>query len=252
MERSEPSTRRVVVIGGWGCHSRWLDDFRASFKRLALDVHLVDLPGYHSGSGAASLEADILNTQSFDTLLENWFQNTSGLIESSPNTLLIGWSYGAMLAVQMSARLSKPCQVIGLGARPRFIEDPFSVFDEGTSQAFLQRMVRSPLKGLEYFISLTGQGEAKSQLLLLKQDVRDALPAEPAVLKASLEHLYRLDVTDAWHHLKMKGLLSDLYFKDDSLIASPEKRDNNIEGCHLAPVAHGAHVANALIPLIRT
>jgi pimeloyl-ACP methyl ester carboxylesterase len=233
----------VFIIGGWGCPVHWLVPLQQSMAEAFMcDSFLIELPAY-----GASAESDYSHS------LDAWRLNWAEQIRTYRHPVIVGWSYGGMLAVSLAAQLETEVelQVVTLGSRPRFIGDRWSVFDESTAAVFRSRVVASASKGLSYFVALTARAEPKSQLLSLKKTVMDGMPPS-SVLLDSLDHLYQLDVSAEWEALVASKQLHAFYFQEDSLFHVPMDIENQylIAGSHLAPVTKSGSIVDRIKKVI--
>ncbi len=238
---SQDGPKHIFVLGGWGCDGAWLGSFCQALKQMfQANVEQLDLPGYHKSSD---------DSVPFEKTFEDWEASTLLRLQGLQDVLIIGWSYGGMLALRLSQKLSSLPNVITLGSRPKFIDDECTVFDEQTANHFLERVQRSASKGLSYFIALTGKGEPKVEINSLKSDIALSLPARDEVLVASLRHLYALDVSTEWNHQLSSGQLFDVYFSNDSLIKVTSQSSLLFDGGHLSPVIESERLAKFLLGL---
>lgn len=229
----------IFLLSGWGCPSQWLQPLQKNLQYdFSCSCDLIDLPGYASSDDS---EWDV----------EAWQVRVLERLKGYHQPLLIGWSYGGMLAVGLAYQLMRHagdgCKVVVLGARPRFVDDQWTVFDHKAAASFQNRVAHSAVKGLSYFIALAGRGEPKRQIQSLKHDIQTTA-ASKAALVHSLEHLYRLDVEDAWQFMEQRQALFPVYFQEDALIRVPNNMGQlAVEGAsHLAPVTNSSLVSSEI------
>ncbi|MFC3153520.1 alpha/beta fold hydrolase [Litoribrevibacter euphylliae] len=219
----------IFLLGGWGCPSHWLLPLRRDLAQsFECSVEMIDLPDDQ----------------------ESWQQNWLDQLAKYHRPLLIGWSYGGMLAVSLAhkllATIETDCKVVTLGARPQFIDDDWTVFDAEVAESFRKRVAMSVVKGLSYFIALTAQGEPKAQIHTLKKDVQTENVSGDLLVR-SLEHLYQLNVREAWKGLLDKDALFPVYFQHDALIRIPEHlKQDALDATHLAPVTNSSLVSSEI------
>jgi len=231
---------QVFLLGGWGCPSIWMN---------ALGQCLEE--GF--GRPCEILSSIELETPSaFDEAFLQWKLRNLANIASFQRPLIVGWSYGGMLAVELANELNiSNARVVTLGSRPRFIDDDFSVFDGPTAESFMKRIEASPVKGLNYFLTLVGRKEAKADVARLKKDVLEANLTQSDMV-AGLKHLYSLDVRRAWDRLNTDGRITSVYFEQDALIRVPKgiEKDLVMSQGHLAPVLQAQDVGDRIIQIL--
>ncbi|GAA5159985.1 alpha/beta fold hydrolase [Viridibacterium curvum] len=109
-----------------------------------------------------------------------------------PETVLIGWSLGAMLALTIAARHPRQVRALVLvAATPSFVKrgDWSHGLDGETIRAFREGFLRNPGRTLERFVALQAFGDAQ------RHAVTDALRAQlddPVEHAAALGHGLRL------------------------------------------------------------
>lgn len=243
-------SKTIVVIGGWGCPTDWVSPLVSEFETQSVaNVITVSLPGYD----AETCELKGNGSATYDELLKHWLVETSQKLASERELVIVGWSYGGMLALLLADYLNKACSalvdvpVVTLGSRPCFVDDEYTVFEKDTAHGFLQRVVASGAKGLNYFISLTAGKQKRDVIRLLKSEVTRK-PVANKVLVQSLEHLFSLDVSGSWESLNCRGLLFPVYFEQDTLINVPvgSFESQVIPNGHLAPLIAPAPIVEAV------
>lgn len=178
----------IVLLHGWGQSARIWDGQAAHFSRLG-PVSVPNLPG-HGGAADAPAEA--------------WLDILADRLPEEP-AILVGWSLGGMLALQLAHAL--PERVAGLAlvaTTPCFAQRPDWPHgcDEATLQAFTegtetQRVGGNPTKILGRFFALMLQGDAlprSSFNALAREAVDRQHPPSPLGLAAGLELLAGLDL----------------------------------------------------------
>jgi len=233
---------QVFLFGGWGCPSAWMNDLgRGLEEKFGCGYRI--LPSVHE-TLSTSIEDD----------LSSWKSRCFSEISSAECPLIVGWSYGGMLAVVLADELDhNNLRVVTLGSRPQFIHDQYSVFDASIAEGFLGRVEASSSKGLSYFLTLVGRKEGKTGIARLKPSLLEDGVSQSHLL-ASLRHLYSLDVSDPWASLDAKGVLTPIYFEQDALIRVPENisREVIMPQGHLAPVLQAQQVSERIFQILRT
>lgn len=174
----------LVMLHGWGMHSAIWMDFA---DRLAehYQVMCIDLPGHGlskpmPGKGISALSEVLLEAVPF------------------PKFRLLGWSLGAMVALDMVRMV--PERVRGLqilAGNPCFVEkhDWPGVKAEVLSR-FADQLNQDPQQTLIRFLGLQVKGlpDAKSQLLKLKRSVESRPSADANSLAQGLDILKHADL----------------------------------------------------------
>ncbi len=166
----------IVLLQGWGYSGSIWTDLRSA---LADQLSLVPELGTHStdlGSRAEALAQHIL-----------------------PGSILVGWSLGAMLAIETARRY--PDKVAGLfliGANAAFVASehwPHGLAADIVA-AFRQDFARHPARTLRRFLALQVMGDARRPALQALLESALASPDAPG-LAAGLELLEGADLRDA-------------------------------------------------------
>ncbi|GLQ33275.1 hypothetical protein GCM10007876_37550 [Litoribrevibacter albus] len=205
---------------------------------------VIALPGY-----------ELTDTLAGEDAYAHWHEHVEVKLSSYKRPLLLGWSYGGMLAVRLGDELvstkSIDLKVVVFGTRPMFLDDPWTVFDHQVAKSFRARVAASPHKGLAYFVALNSQEMDKSLVVSLKQDMQ-ASKVEKEVLLESLDHLYELDVSKSWSSLMENQRLMALYFKADALVRVPDEIEliYQLKGGHLSPVFNSSELSDRIERLL--
>lgn len=182
----------LVMLHGWGMNLRVFDHLREDLDPQ--ETWAVDLPGHGKSPWwpeAASIEA----------------QRAAVLATLPPRCVLLGWSFGAQLAMTLAAAAApRVAALVLLAATPRFAQAPDwpHGMQAGALRDFRELLERDPARALEDFIGLQvrgsrGAGETAKALiaalaqqggarhealladmtLLATQDLRAVLPGIP-------------------------------------------------------------------------
>lgn len=157
----------LVLLHGWGNDSSTWQPVLAELEQYTSVINL-DLPGFGS--------APMLSSFTLETVLK-------ALVAQLPSScVLMGWSLGGMLAVQLAARY--PQQVVGvitLATNAKFVadDDYLSAMVPAINQQFNAQFAHDSGSALKLFIGLLAQGDDQERALLKK--LRQQLLKEHAV-----------------------------------------------------------------------
>lgn len=202
-----PATRvarqELVLLHGWGCNREIWRPMLAALRPWA-NVSLLELPGCAPGCGEEALPG-------LDLLLDS-------IAACCPDrAVLVGWSLGGQLAIELAARnpravaaivtlCSNPC-FVATGNWPGMNPDDFRTFRTG--------YLEDPVAGLRRFDMLQSTGAADRRGLLRElQRQRRASPG--GELQAGLAWLAQLDQRDRLPRLAIPQL--HLLAEDDALV----------------------------------
>ncbi len=148
------ASRRCTLLHGWGSSSLSWQPL-IPFLEQQYSLTLVDLPGHGNNVDGAYLWNDP----------EQLFTQLQNIID--PNSILIGWSLGGMLACQLMA---KGCgaALITLASNACFVQQPYwpSAMAQDVFDDFYTRFKTNSIKTLNRFLHLQTQGEAESRALM--------------------------------------------------------------------------------------
>ncbi|WP_323813995.1 malonyl-ACP O-methyltransferase BioC [Cellvibrio sp. NN19] len=193
----------LVLIHGWGCDSRTWQPLLEMLQKIA-SVTLIDLPGF--GASAP------LSEFSLDAVLE---QIAAQLPQ---NAVVMGWSLGGMLAVQLAARFPERVEaVITLAANLKFVASPDypTAMLRAINRQFNQGFAQDPQATLKLFGGLLAQGDANERSLL-KQLRRNETGEITDNWLQALQLLSMLDNREAFAQLHQPGL--HLFAEKDALV----------------------------------
>ncbi len=202
---SGDSEINLVLLHGWGAGSEIWQPWLPLLRQHGT-VTLIDLPGF--GASAPGDWADL------DGLL-------NAIAEQLPSdAVLVGFSLGGMLAVQLAARY--PDRVKGLvtiASNASYVarEQWPLAMDEATYQGFYQLVAAKPAIALKRFLGLQVKGAEQEKTLLkrLRQLQAEALP-DTETLVTALDCLAALDNTQALRILSLPALY--LFGGEDVLV----------------------------------
>lgn len=193
----------LVLIHGWGCDSRTWQPVLQSLQSLA-SVTLIDLPGF----GASPVVPEF----SLDVVLN---KITAQLPRDA---VIMGWSLGGMLAVQLASRFPERIRaVVTLAANLKFVAtaDYPTAMPRAINCQFNQGFAQDPQATLKLFGGLLAQGDADERGLL-KQLRRSDIGRVTDNWLQALQLLTELDNRTAFAKLVQPGL--HLLAHNDALV----------------------------------
>lgn len=193
----------LVLIHGWGCDSRTWQPLLESLQKIA-SVTLIDLPGFGS--------APALSEFSLDAVL--------GKIERQlpAKSVVMGWSLGGMLAVQLAARFPERIDaVITLATNVKFVADKtyLSAMPRAINRQFNESFAQDPQATLKLFCGLLAQGD-ENERSLLKQLRRNEIGSVTENWVQALQLLSSLDNRHAIAQLRQPCV--HMYAEKDALV----------------------------------
>ena len=154
----------LILLHGWGCDSRTWQPLLPALEKIAR-VTPLDLPGF--GKSPA------LNGFSVPHVLNDLAANIPD------GSVVVGWSLGGMLAVQLAAQFPKKVRaLITLAANAKFVasEDYPGAMPAAVNREFNLAFARESHTSVKLFSGLLAQGDADERQLLKK--LRQQIPAE--------------------------------------------------------------------------
>ncbi len=193
----------LVLIHGWGCNSRTWQPVLESLQSFAA-ITLIDLPGF----GASP----VLPEFSLDVVLDKI------ATQLPQDAVVMGWSLGGMLAVQLAVRFPERIRaVITLAANLKFVATPDypAAMLRAINRQFNQGFTQDPQATLKLFGGLLAQGDADERALL-KQLRRNDIGTVTDNWLQALQLLTELDNRTAFAKLAQPGL--HLLADNDALV----------------------------------
>jgi malonyl-CoA O-methyltransferase len=191
---ASPACDPLVLLHGWGSASNSWQPLLPELQAVA-EVIALDLPGF----GASTALEDF----SLDAVLR--------LVASRlpERCLLMGWSLGGMLAVQLAARYpQKISHIITLAANVKFVasRDYATAMPLAVNRQFNRGFAQDAAATLKIFSGLLAQGDSNERALL--KQVRGLADVEAVNHNwlAALELLATLDNREAFAGLQQPGL----------------------------------------------
>ncbi|MDP8984717.1 MAG: alpha/beta fold hydrolase [Pseudomonadota bacterium] len=129
-----------------------------------------------------------------------------------PRTMLLGWSLGAMVALELArTQAGRVSALVLVGATPRFVAAahwPYGVAP-AVLETFARQSRENPGQMLEDFLELQVRGAAHADLTLaaLKRSVLACAAPHPEALEAGLGVLRSTDLTATLGHIRQPVLV---------------------------------------------
>ena len=227
----------LVLLHGWGLHSGiWSASRDNLLDRLSRNyrVTMFDLPGhgYSSDIGEPGFDATI-----------------SMIAEQLPPTsLLLGWSLGGLLALQLACQFRQRISaliLIASNARFTRTSDWPAAMAAETLNSFGAALLENPASTVQRFLALQVLGSERQheQLQLLKQTMNERPVARQWALQRGLEMLRDIDLRDRLALISQPALL--IYGQHDRIVPDqsgatmahlmPQARVLSIKGAGHAP-----------------
>lgn len=174
----------LVLLHGFGLNQRVFDPLRAGLEEH-FTVTALDLPGHGRSAWIA------------DQTLEQQLTGIAGHIR--PGAILVGWSWGGQLALQLAADPAlELAGLVLLASTPRFVSAPG--WPHGMAPSVLARFAAllesEPRRTVDDFLELQVRGSAAADAVLglLRQALSDQGYAQPIALAGALEQLRHNDL----------------------------------------------------------
>lgn len=184
----------IALLHGWGFDARVWDPV-APLLAPAADVIRLDLPGYRGAPDCGDLDATIAQLAS----------------QLPANTVLVGWSLGALLAQKIAAAApDRVARLVLVAGTPCFAQRDDWAFAQpnATLSAFIAGIDADPAATLVRFAALINQRDACARALVrgLAPLLQSPLP-DTRVLLRGLHWLRDLDLRDPAGAIAQRCLL---------------------------------------------
>ncbi|GGY87046.1 hypothetical protein GCM10011613_35300 [Cellvibrio zantedeschiae] len=194
----------IVLLHGWGSNSQSWQPLIPALQNIA-NIITIDLPGFGASPEVPEFTVDVV----VDLIAA----------QLPKKCVLIGWSLGGMLAVQIAARYpQRVSRLITLTANAKFVasRDYETAMPLAVNRQFNKGFAADPHATLKLFAGLTVQGDINERSLL--KQIRTLPVAENinANWLQALELLTRSDNREAFANLVQPGL--HLLAEKDSLV----------------------------------
>lgn len=231
----------LVFLHGWGQSERIWFRQRHDFP----DATFINLPGHGGVADAAP---------------EQWSQIVAEQLPDEP-AVLVGWSLGGMLAMEVACRWPERCAAIALiSSTPSFRQR--DGWEHGCDQQvfsdFEQAVASQSPKTMSRFFALMMHGDNLSRSAyntLAREAVNKQSPTTAAGIKAGLELLSTIDLRAQLDALSMPTLI--IHGKQDAIVpfaascaladTLPNARLQTFEDCGHAPFLTQPEAFNTIL-----
>lgn len=190
-----------MMLHGWGMHSGLWDRF-AQALAIQQPVTLIDLPGHgHSQSAHAAMSLDV-TTQTIKSMID---QDTGA-------SVLLGWSLGGLVAMQLAAQYpTQVSKLILIASNARFTRavDWQCALPHEVLEQFAAQLQADHRATLQRFLALQVRGSENERQMLheLKQQLATRPPPQQAALHSGLQLLHSTDLRHTLEHIQCPVLL---------------------------------------------
>lgn len=194
----------IVLLHGWGSSSQSWQPLIPALQNIA-NIITIDLPGFGASPEVPEFTVDVV----VDLIAA----------QLPKKCVLIGWSLGGMLAVQIAARYPQQVtHLITLAANAKFVasRDYETAMPLAVNRQFNKGFAADPHATLKLFAGLTVQGDINERALLKQMRTLPATENINANWLQALEVLTRSDNREAFANLTQSGL--HLLAEKDSLV----------------------------------
>lgn len=246
----------IVFLHGWGMHSGiWqtlissLDGFR---------ITRIDLPGHGHSQQADQTDQTNQFNKPIDFNLSNIAKQVMATLP--PQSLLVGWSLGGLVAQYIAAQPSNSLQgLLLIASTPAFSHktDWQHAMDNDTLELFAQQLGSNPSGTLQRFLALQVRGcnDQRSLLKTLRQAIAARPTAQTAALNAGLEMLQHDDLREIldqircpthWVFGQHDKLVPETVSKDIAALM-PDSENTILKGAGHAPfLSHPEHIVSLI------
>ena len=171
----------LVMLHGWAMHSGVFDGLLPTLTKN-YRVHCIDLPGH----GHSAYHHEMRSIQQLSASIEPYVPD---------NAIVMGWSLGGQVALQLAQCLSLSALVL-VSTTPRFVAstDWSSGMGEEVFAQFFARLHENHLRTVQDFLSLQVRGDVQASETL--SQLKETLLQSPADIEALYEGLDILRDTD--------------------------------------------------------
>jgi len=229
----------IVFLHGWGQSAQVWYQQRQAFPH----AHYLNLPG-HGGAPESS----------------DWLESLAQQLPTSPS-ILIAWSLGGMLAMQLAIAYPERIKALVLVAStPHFVQTkgwPFGCSEE-VLQGFESGIKRHPQKTMARFFSMVLHGSTLNHAqskLISEYAINQAYPPTASTLQFGLQQLAELDLRSQLPLIKQPCCV--IHGENDAIIPYsagnylaeqlPGAKLHHLESCGHAPFLSHSKEFNQLL-----
>jgi len=222
----------LLLLHGWGMNLRVFDALRAGLA-ARYTVTAVDLPGHGRSPWIAGLSAH-------EQLA--WIAT-----RLPPHAVLVGWSLGGQLALQLAADDTLGVRhLVLMASTPRFVraEDWPAGLPAAVLEQFAAQLERDPRRTVDDFLALQTRGSAAAAEVLaaLQHAVSEHGAAQPAALAAGLSQLQHNDLRELARHLAVPTLVIAGQYDRITAPAAAQALTALLPQGRLLPIRRAGHV----------
>lgn len=205
MVKSPLNTSTLVLLHGWGLNQQVWSQFLPLLP-AGQPVLTLNIPGYGGSPAPEPYKLELVLEQL--------------AAQIPPQSVLVGWSLGGLLAIELAARYPEKVSRLGLVASsPKFLKDAgWPGMDAAVMRQFAQSLQQDLATTVDRFLAIQAMGSssARQDIKLLRQAVL-SLPLPSAhSLNQGLTWLAELDARPLLQALPIA--VSGLYGRLDSLV----------------------------------
>lgn len=168
----------ITLLHGWGFGAMVWQPLVEELS-LTTSVKVLSLPGYDDQPGVADITAVV-----------DWIAG-----EIAPETCLVGWSLGGLLAIELARRCSDRVRAVGLIASlPCFTRQPgwAAGWDAAAAADIGRRLQSDPIAAVRYVAALSAHGDTDHRRV--RAGLRDCPQPALKVLGRDLDYLMQADL----------------------------------------------------------
>ena len=191
---AQPLCDPIFLLHGWGGNSNLWAPLIPELQKIT-NVIAIDLPGFG--------DSPKINNFSLETILDLIAEQIMA------PAVLIGWSLGGMLAVQLASRYpQKISRIVTLASNVKFVDgDGYdAAMDSTVNHQFNKSFETAPEETLKLFGGLMAQGDANDRVMLKKMRIMAGHQKITSNWLQALELLSALDNRMAFAMLTQPGL----------------------------------------------
>ncbi len=256
-----PDGQPLVLLHGWGLSSdiwhSWLPALESDYRLLLVDLPGLGRSGFNGGQSIPG-QSDAGQTYHLDAVTDQIIEQLQPLLNRP--AVWLGWSLGGLVAASIADKLTRaaPTSIAGLitvATNPCFVQrtDWTEAMPNELFESFQQSLQSNPLKTLNRFSLLQGQGDPHArQLVKILKPIAAACADQADHLAESLA-LLDGDYRDLFASLNLPRLF--LFADNDALVPATVAQQPLLaeRSLQLADAGHVPFITaeTALTPLIK-